>query len=275
MKIDKWLLACAIATLSIACSDSDEETVLPTPAPEEMRVLTFEDADYKGGENLAGECNWSSLIDEEYNGPLLYPDDGTLYGWSDENNTFLASEFPNNYGDCKYWGGGEALSNYTLADYGQCTFMNQLSVTCIHPETGFGGHDGSRNFCVHNGYVDGNTASGLYFSDGEARIVDHMWVVNTAYVLNSALIGDSFTPPFGDDDFLKIVATGYSADGTTGTAEFTLIEGRSAVTDWTRWDLSTLGAVVKIDFDMQGSMTSEYGLTTPAYFAYDDIAVRF
>lgn len=275
MKLNKWLFVCAIATLSIACSDNEEENIQPAPAPEQTRVLTFEDADYKGGENFVGERSWSSLIDAEYNGPLLYPADNTLYRWSDENNTFLASEFPNNYGDCKYWGGGEALSNYTLADYAQSTFENQLSVSCIHPETGFGGHDGSRNFCVHNGFVNGNTASGLYFSDGKARIVDHLWVVNTAYVLKSALIGDNFTQPFGDDDFLKIVATGYAAGNPTGTAEFILIEGHSAVTEWTRWDLSSLGAVEKIEFDMQGSQDNGYGLATPAYFAYDDIAVRF
>ncbi len=94
-------------------------------------------------------------------------------------------------------------------------------------------------------------------------------------MLNNALIGDNFNPAFGDEDFLKIVATGCAADGRTATAEFTLIEGRKAVTEWTRWDLSQLGAVVKIEFDMQGSKNNEYGLSTPAYFAYDDIAVRF
>ena len=275
MKMDKWLLACAIAMLSIACSDNEEEIIQPTPAPAEIRVLTFEDADYKGGDNLVGERNWSSLVDLEYEGPLLYPTDNTLYRWADDNNTFLASEFPNNYGDYKFWGGGEALSHYTLTDYTQSTFQQQLSLACIHPDTGFGGHEGSRNFCVHNGFVNGNTASGLRFSDGKARIVDHLWVVNTAYVLNNALIGDNFNPAFGDEDFLKIVATGCAADGRTATAEFTLIEGRKAVTEWTRWDLSQLGAVVKIEFDMQGSKNNEYGLSTPAYFAYDDIAVRF
>lgn len=29
----------------------------------ELRVLTFEDADYKGGTNFAGGNDWSSLID--------------------------------------------------------------------------------------------------------------------------------------------------------------------------------------------------------------------
>ena len=39
----------------------------------DLRVLTFEDADYKGGTNFAGGSNWSSLIDDpQYMGPLLY-----------------------------------------------------------------------------------------------------------------------------------------------------------------------------------------------------------
>ena len=130
MKMDKWLLACAIAMLSIACSDNEEEIIQPTPAPAEIRVLTFEDADYKGGDNLVGERNWSSLVDLEYEGPLLYPTDNTLYRWADDNNTFLASEFPNNYGDYKFWGGGEALSHYTLTDY---THLPAAALRRLHP----------------------------------------------------------------------------------------------------------------------------------------------
>lgn len=274
--MNKWLLALAAASLLAACSD--DETIpqeIEIPAGPEIRVLTFEDADYRGGANLTGASDWSSLIDEEYEGPLLYPTDQTLYRWSDDNNTFLTSELPNNYGDYQYWGGGEALSNYILTDIDQATYRNQLSVAYKHPETGFGGHDGSRNFCVHNGFVNDNTPSNLHFTDGKAHVIDHIWVINTAYVLKSALKGDGFNPAFGESDFLKIVATGHAADGTTRKAEFTLIEGTRAVTEWTRWDLAPLGEIVKLEFDVQGSSNGEYGLNTPAYFAYDDIAVLF
>lgn len=274
MKTNKWLLVPIAAALLAGCSD-DENGIAPEPVQPEVRVLTFEDADYKGGENLAGERNWSSLIDAEYNGPLLYPAEQTLYRWSDENNTFLASMLPNNYGDYQYWGGGEALSNYVLEAFGTATYQNQLSVAYRHPETGFGGHNGSRNFCIHNGFVNNDTPSSLYFSDGKARVIDHLWVINTAYVLKSTLEGDGFNPAFGENDFLKIVATGHTADGQTRQAEFMLIQGTSAVMEWTRWELAGLGEIVKLEFDMQGSQNSEYGLNTPAYFAYDDIAVLF
>ena len=60
----------------------------------ELRVLTFEDADYKGGTNFAGGSNWSSLIDDpQYGGKLLYGSGGGVdsidaaYKWTDTNNT--------------------------------------------------------------------------------------------------------------------------------------------------------------------------------------------
>lgn len=60
----------------------------------ELRVLTFEDADYKGGTNFAGGTDWSSLIDNpQYGGMLLYGSGGGVdsidaaYKWTDTNNT--------------------------------------------------------------------------------------------------------------------------------------------------------------------------------------------
>ena len=57
----KRLLALVLAIVMV-CS------LLPVSAfaaePDyELRVLTFEDADYKGGTNFAGGNNWTSLID--------------------------------------------------------------------------------------------------------------------------------------------------------------------------------------------------------------------
>ncbi|MBO7290970.1 MAG: DUF4465 domain-containing protein, partial [Bacteroidaceae bacterium] len=49
------------------------------------------------------------------------------------------------------------------------------------------------------------------------------------------------------------------------------------VTTWEKFDLSLLGAVVRIEFNLGASddMSGSYGLNCPAYFAYDDVAVRF
>jgi hypothetical protein len=47
------------------------------------------------------------------------------------------------------------------------------------------------------------------------------------------------------------------------------------VSDWTKFDLSALGKVVMVVFDMDGTDKGDWGLNTPAYFAYDDVAVQF
>ena len=47
--------------------------------------------------------------------------------------------------------------------------------------------------------------------------------------------------------------------------------------DWTKWDLTGLGKVVKVEFNLEAGDKGygEYGLVIPGYFAYDDIAVQF
>lgn len=77
----------------------------------ELRVLTFEDADYKGGTNFAGGNDWSSLIDEpQYGGTMLYPngsgttEESEAYTWYDAGNTELKHTLPKSWDNYCYWG---------------------------------------------------------------------------------------------------------------------------------------------------------------------------
>lgn len=271
------LLPLALLGLSLAACNDDNDAELP--AQPELRVLTFEDNDYKGTDNGGlGFKDWTSLIDKvQNNGPLLYPaddsEDAWRYNWNDENNTFLASELTNNYFDNKYWGGGHAVSNYADTDLTHGDFDHQLAVY------GNGGHSGT-NFCVHNGLVEeGDTYSScpsIRFMDGIERVVDHMWVANTTYVVNALVNGDGMSPAFGEDDFLKVIAIGRNALGDeTGRCEIELARGTDYLREWTKWDLAPLGEVASIEFNIRSTKRNLYGMTTPAYFAYDDVAVRF
>lgn len=243
----------------------------------DLRVLTFEDADYKGGQT----GYWSSLIDSpEYGGELLYGDMNdwmaeVYYEWTDTDNTYLCSGTDFDYGFSFMMGGGAAVSNYTLADIRQGDYTRQLSVA-PQPD-GKGGHNGSENFCV---FFDASGIMGssvpVFFSDGEERVVDHMYIAPTAYLLNSMVYGDSFSAPLGDEGWFAVTATGYDSDDEeTGSSTFYLYKDGKAVDNWTKWDLSSLGAVFYIGFRCSGSDTGAYGLNTPAYFAFDDVAVRF
>ena len=262
----------------------------------ELRVLTFEDADYKGGTNFAGGNNWTSLIDSpQYGGKMLYGESGAgvdsvdaAYKWTDKNNTWLSNTLSEGYGSWCYWSGGHAVSNYVsgeISKYGG--FESQLTVykkDVSGLERTGGGHNGSNNFAVHYGYAD-NSGYGLTeaslptltFADGTARVIDHMYVNNMDYALNCYIDGNGLTAKIGDDDWVKLVATGYNAAGEkTGTASIYLCNGpKNIMMDWTRWDLSGLGKVLKVTFNVTGSSDNGYGFSQPAYFAYDDVAVRF
>ena len=261
----------------------------------DLRVLTFEDADYKGGTNFAGGNDWSSLIDDpQYGGSLLYGSSGAgvdsadeAYKWTDANNTGLTHVFPYNYGSYCYWGGGHAISNYSTGDiknYGG--FEAQLTVykkgVSGLSRTG-GGHNGSNNFAVHYGYIDGSEYNKtdvlptLTFADGSEHVIDHMYVNNTTYLLNCLVNGNDLTAKIGPDDWVKLIAIGYNAAGTkTGQVSIYLCNGPdNIVKDWTKWDLSGLGKINKVTFNVTGSSDNGYGFSQPAYFAYDDVAVRF
>ena len=135
------------------------------------------------------------------------------------------------------------------------------------------GHDGSGNFCVHNGFTSeySSVTGYFYFADGENinRTIESMYVTNTSYYLGA--VGTLAT----DTDWTKITATGYDGDGkVTGTSEFYLTENGKSINEWTRWDLTSLDSPVKVTFDITSSIQNEYGMAVPAYFAYDDVTVK-
>lgn len=267
----------AIVKLNVMAGEWVEE--------DDIRILTFEDSDAKfSAYELYGGASinkWSDLIDDQqYGGSLTYTDYmSDTYWWYDEDNTELFHSFTT-----PYWGGGHVISNYVLADYENLPdgYYGWYEVQMSNP---IGGHNGSKNFAVHNGYSDffnsqlyDASLKGFEFADGNERIVECMYVTNTNYVLNSLTFGDGFNSAATENTYFKIVAYGYNAnEELVGTSEFTLCNGRNFVTTWEKWDLSSLGKVAKITFNFSASddQSGSYGLNTPAYFAYDDVTVKF
>lgn len=252
----------------------------------DIRTLTFEDADYKGDANMVGQKNWSSLIDsQQYGGPLLYPNSDTnLYNWYDQNNTELASRFVNSYGDGNFWSGGMAISNYTSKNLSDGDYTNQLSVY-HRASNGNGGCDGSRNFCVQHGYRDtnpegyayNNILPRLYFKDGKARVIKSMYVCNTVYLVNVWKNGNGLSSAAKPGETFKIVAYAFDENGQeiAQHPSFTLADGPNVVEEWKLWDLSSLGKVKYITFNLECEVENNYGMSQPAYFAFDNVKVVF
>ena len=308
-------------TQRIATTINLDDLVKPEPElPYELRVLTFEDADAKFEPYTLDHAGvdittWSDLVDDpQYGGPLTYGDYmSAAYTWWDEGNTELMHTFPDNYAYC-FWGGGHAISNYWgegftdedrdvhIAKYygedyvaenaGNDAMLGWFNLQLMIPVAP---HSGD-NFVVHYGYKDFysyvENLPEIAFADGEARVIDHMYVTNTNYTLNQLYMGvkSEAGNSFGgnwtgltEDAWLKIVAQGFDdidADANAepiSEVEFYLVQGENVVLDWQKWDLSELGAVVKVRFNFSYSeeMGGKYGFTIPGYFAYDDVAVRF
>lgn len=277
MKNYKFLLAvCAVALLFAACSKEHKDPV--NPETYTIKTLTFENADYKGSE---GANYWEGRIDDEqYGGSLLYNDGDPLYGWYDEGNTELYSYLTDAFGDGNFWGGGVAVSNYKETNIAAAGFMQQLSSPIAS-----GGYK-SPNFAIFYGYSDSQTTAEMpfiAFKDQVARVIDHMFVVPNAYLLNTLVNGDGWMLPYGADGSFNvwIAAYGYREGKYTGhtTIKFIVKKGSAdiLISDWTEWDLSILGKVDKVCFQVygDGATVSTWGLGIPAYFCADDIAVRF
>ena len=243
----------------------------------ERRVLTFEDSDakfdaYKLYDNSVNISKWSDLIDDkQYGGKLLYNDLITNdYTWYDQNNTELTHSFFN-----VYWAGGHAISNYVNASYKDKVYDSQLEIPIA-------AHSGS-NFAVHYGYVDDKSWSqilqSLYFSDAEERVIESMYVTNTNYFLNSVTYGDGFNAAAVESTWINLVIFGYDSDGKeVGKISVPLVAtGKQILMKWKRVDLTSLGKVFALGFNFEASadQSNAYGLTIPAYFAYDDVVVRF
>ena len=313
------------ATQRISTTIALADLVQPEPElPYELRVLTFEDADAKFEPYYLDYAydwtgveitTWSDLIDDpQYGGPLTYADQMSAeYRWYDEGNTELTHTFPYNYSYC-YWGGGHAISNYWgegwsdedrdlhIAKYygedyvaenaGNDMMLGWFNLQYMIPVEA---HSGD-NFAVHYGYKDDQSyvenLPEISFGDDVARVIDHMYVINTNYTLNQLYHGvkSEAGNNFGgnwegltEDAWLKIIAQGFddvNADAYAepiSEVEFYLVQGEEVVTDWQKWDLSELGAVKKVRFNFLYSdeMGGRYGFTIPGYFAYDDVAVRF
>ena len=256
---------------------------------EDVRVLTFEDEDYRGGES----DYWSSLVDDtQYGGKLLYGEGGTgvyseaeAYGWYDEGNTFLSSTLNNSWGSWAYWNGGIAVSDYVDSNLDGVPYTEQLAIfrKDVEAGRGGGGHNASDRFAVING-VDNTFASGgtdsravLTFGDGQARTIDHAYVAPTTYFLSNMVNGSSFCTAATEGTFVDLLAEGFDVQGQkTGTATLRLVDGLRHVQGWTWFDLSVLGKVsmVKFNFSVSDDQKGAYGVNPPTYVAIDDIAVR-
>jgi hypothetical protein len=122
--------------------------------------------------------------------------------------------------------------------------------------------------------------SEFYVADNTNKVFDNVYVTNSTYAALSMLNGDGVCKKFSTGDWFKLTITGIDNTGTVkGTKEFYLADFRTpnsggVVTEWTKVDLTTLGAVQKLQFTLSSTDNGGWGMNTPAYFCLDDIAIK-
>lgn len=152
------------------------------------------------------------------------------------------------------------------------------------------GVDDSETFAV--GFVDTSPTDTLppptiTLDPASGSRFDSLSVTNTTYAVMSMRDGDGFAKKFGgvsgnDPDFLQLTITGVDGAGdSVGDVIVMLADFRPAdnsqdfiLDAWSAIDVSSLAAARSLQFTLESSDNSEYGMNTPAYFAIDNVTLR-
>lgn len=178
-------------------------------------------------------------------------------------------KFPNTYQTAYggFWSSGWAYStikNDTTAGFGN-----------MYAAYANGGNNSAKYAVGQN-----NTMLHLTASD----TVKGLYVTNTTYAALSILNGDAFTEKFGgatgnDPDYFYLNIKGFK-NGilSTDSVVFYLADYRFSnntqdyiVKNWTWVDVSTLGTVDSLVFELVTSDVGQFGANTPLFFAIDDV----
>ncbi len=176
-----------------------------------------------------------------------------------------------NYTSWGYWGGFTASNR---------TDLNQSGLDAQYTAAAGCGYDGSSQYAVS--YTMG-VQTEVYAADGQSHTVTGCYVTNNLWTYQDILQGGYGELPYGgntgnDPDWFKVTATGKNASGqVVGTLDFYLADYRFSnneedyvLNTWEWFDLSPLGSVTTISFDLSSSRGSGYNMITPAYFCMDN-----
>lgn len=197
----------------------------------------------------------------------LYLDSESYWNGSKGCGYFLSGSY-------KFHNGADDKYSY----YYDCMYSNQTATTFVGLQDQWRnvvgkGYDNSENYGVV--YPQQGTIDVLNKENGDS--IRGFYITNTPYAYSSIKNGDSMSGAFQKGDYFKLIVIGKKADGTEKQVEYYLADYRAEkeadryIVDTWQWvDLSSLGEVKSVSFKMEGTKKNNYGLTTPAYFAFDN-----
>jgi len=180
--------------------------------------------------------------------------------------------FPN-YFDTAF--GGFWSQGWAYSAVNDSTTAGFTNLFAARPYSGFGGT---------GQYAIGQQGAQILL-DGPAagKVVNGMYLSNTTYAYLSMRDGDAFAKKFGgtsgnDPDFFLLKISGwYQGQPIADTIDFYLADFRFSdnsqdyiIGDWTWVDLTSLGNVDSLRFDLSSSDTAGGWINTPTFFAMDN-----
>ena len=123
----------------------------------------------------------------------------------------------------------------------------------------------------NNGYK--NIPAGIKFSKPINPV--SVYIANSTYTALTIKKGNNFARAFKKGDYFKLIIIGYKDSAPTDTIEHYLADYRDNIAyiqkDWAYIDLSSLGIVDSMSFNVFSTDTGNFGMNTPAYFAMDQL----
>lgn len=132
-------------------------------------------------------------------------------------------------------------------------------------------------FAVSNG------SSTISFEDNTTECsFDNFMVTNSTYAVLSMMNGDAYAKKFETGDWFKLVITALDKNGdVTGEkveyylADLRTVSSPGILTEWAMVDLTPLGNHVNtVTFSLESSDNGNFGMNTPAYFCFDNLALK-
>lgn len=224
-----YLLLLPLAVATAACSDNDE----PKPVEEPQTVITFEDCAFDTGKT----------------NNLMSTPDGTIADYSEADALFFGTDLYTQIA-------GAIVSNRKNVSKDGSGLPIDISVS-LNGETA--GADGSDKYCYMAWHSYTSEKKGIMpefsFSEGQERELTSLMLMNSTLMSQFMKYGFYSQPGLGDGDYVSIIIKGYDAAGNpTGNVDVVIGDRRDGkqeyIEDWTKIDLSALGSINKIEFDI-------------------------
>lgn len=232
--------------VTIVCQEASDGPAFPeTFSPATFEDLTIAaDSVYRPSTFAAGDNNW-------FSGAVLFRTDVQDYG---------------TYGT--YYFGSQAISyseGYTVSDFSDAYLPS------------------AKGAAEGNNYASINPSGAFEQIHFTKTTLTGMAVTNTAFNVNAILNGDGMSIeeagtglPFHEGDYFLLTIKGLDNTTVTGTIDFYLADFRDATNmvyaeNWQWVDLSTLGEIDGLQFELSSTKANNFGMTTAAYFNVDNI----